>query len=170
MHPFKHILLTIVLFLFIRFFYNLNFSILFYSVILTLTIDVIDHSIAIFIYKNKLSQNTKKLIKRKAIIRAFRYYYNNRREKFKYLLLHNLITFYISLYSSLLFFSNNFYRYNISLYMWPFWMLAKKRSWFLDLWLERVIKRYFTNIENYISNSCIYQHFRLYYFKTTFVV
>lgn len=133
MHPFKHILLTIVLFLFIRFFYNLNFSILFYSVILTLTIDVIDHSIAIFIYKNKLSQNTKKLIKRKAIIRAFRYYYNNRREKFKYLLLHNLITFSTFLFIALYYFSPIIFIGIIFHYICDLFECWQKRD--LDFWI-----------------------------------
>ena len=90
MHPLRHIILTSLLFLLLRFFIPLDVSVLAYSMILTLFIDIVDHTLSIFFIDNPLTREIKGMIKKKRIMEAMSQYYNERFGVFKYFYLHNL--------------------------------------------------------------------------------
>ena len=97
MHPLKHIFLTILLFLSLTFFVKLDISILIYSLILTILIDIIDHSFAILFFDTRLNHQIKEMIKKKRIKESMIKYYNGRSGAFEYFYLHNLPVFLIIL-------------------------------------------------------------------------
>jgi len=88
----------------IKLFISLPTSILFYSLLLTILIDLLDHSINIFLINNPLSKKVKEKIFNLKIKDAYTLYYKKRKENvYLFMVLHNyiflLISFIISIYS-----------------------------------------------------------------------
>jgi len=98
MEPLKHLVITALVFFLLKIFIYLPFSVLVYALLLTILIDIIDHSINIFFVNKPLSKKIKGMIIKFKIRGAYKLYYKKRKEDiYTFMLFHNSIFLLLSL-------------------------------------------------------------------------
>lgn len=90
MNPVKHVLSTVLVFLAARFFVFLDAGILFWSVFLTLFIDVVDHGLLALTSRNQELVRLRRLFFKGKVVEAYRDYYEKRRRLNSFAFLHNM--------------------------------------------------------------------------------
>lgn len=93
MSPTAHLLITTIFFFILKLFFYLNYAVLFIALILTLLIDVFDHSVLILLAQNPVAKHIRKLFFSGKVLEAYNFYYNTRRENASFTFLHNLLFF-----------------------------------------------------------------------------
>lgn len=78
MSPLQHIIITIIAFFLLSLAVPLPLSVLSWSLVLTLGIDVFDHSYLFLTVKNPTYNRSRELIRQGKLLEAYRFYYANR--------------------------------------------------------------------------------------------
>lgn len=80
MNPVKHIIATALLFFLISLIIPLDIKIFYWSLFVTVIVDVVDHTANLMLSKDMTTAETRKLIKKEGITSAYSYYYKNRKK------------------------------------------------------------------------------------------
>lgn len=94
MKPFYHIVLTITVFFIAKIFVDVGFNVLILALLLTVIVDIVDHSLLILSIKNSFMNKVRKLLYKLKIREAYNLYYKERYKTGK-AFLHNLAFFII---------------------------------------------------------------------------
>lgn len=92
MKPTTHTVLTIIAFVAAKIYINLNLSVLFFTLLLTVIIDVIDHSLIILLIRNEVTIKTRKLALAFKLKEAYKTY-SKERYKIGRAFMHNMAFF-----------------------------------------------------------------------------
>ena len=94
MKPEWHVMTTLFGFLVLDLFFGLELPILFYALMLTLGIDLVDHMLSLFTINHRMRRIVLPLIFRGHLIKAYRFY-ASRRFEYNSMLLHRWIFFFL---------------------------------------------------------------------------
>lgn len=89
MNPLKHLLITILFCIIYFSFSKWDLDILMGATVLTIMIDVFDHSATILFQNNDLTVQTRRCLRKGDFIQAYRSYYSDRKKYIKFMYLHN---------------------------------------------------------------------------------
>jgi len=89
MNPLKHLLITILFCIIYFSFSEWNLDVLIVATVLTIMIDVVDHSATILLQSNDITVQTRRRLRKGNFLQAYKSYYSDRKKYIKHMYLHN---------------------------------------------------------------------------------